>query len=85
MRVILKQLRGRAGLTPLNGKRVLFAGFTDEDCENFIITFSTGKSGEKRDLLISFESRTPAIYVSEAYTAAEEPKKSIEKKMKKEV
>lgn len=68
MRVNFKQLRGRAGLMPVNNKKVVAAGFTDDNCETFLITFKEDQNGKYRDLLISFESRTPHIYVSESYS-----------------
>lgn len=77
MRVNYKQLRGRQGLTPVDGKKVLTAGFTNEDCTDFVITFEVDKNGGKRDVLISFESRTPRIFTSECYADENAKKRTI--------
>lgn len=65
-RVILKGLRSKKQLKEIANKEVLCAGFADDEEKNFEITFDCGE-GKKIDLLVSFETRSPHIYISDAY------------------
>lgn len=65
-KVILKGLRSKKQLAAIANKLVLCAGFADDDEKNFEITFDC-ENGSKRDLVISFETRSPHIYISDEY------------------
>lgn len=66
-RVLLKPLKSRKQLRKIAFKDVISAGFTDDSEKYFTITFDT-KAGTKQDLIISFETRTPRVYLSDSYT-----------------
>ena len=66
IRVALKTLRSRRQLAPVDCKKVISAGFVDENCEQFCFTFDCG-NGNLRDLSIFFETRTPHVYISDSY------------------
>lgn len=63
-RVMLKGLRSKKQLAEITDRPVLCAGFTNDT--NFQITFSCEDRG-KRDLVISFDTRSPHVYISEEY------------------
>lgn len=65
-KVILKGLRSKRQLTAIANKPVLCARFADDEEKNFEITFDC-ENGRKRDLVISFETRSPHIYISDEY------------------
>lgn len=74
IKVTFRQLRGRSQLAPFSFKKVVSAGFTDDTAKEFCITFAVGQKGERRDLSIVFESRTPQIFVSDVYREENEKK-----------
>ena len=66
-RVLLKPIKSRKQLRKIAFEDVISAGFTSDDEKYFSITFDT-KAGTKQDLTISFETRTPRVYLSDSYT-----------------
>lgn len=65
-KVILKGLRSKKQLAAVANKMVLCTGFADDEEKNFGITFDC-ENGKKKDLVISFETRSPHIYISDEY------------------
>lgn len=65
-RVILKPLKNRRQLREISFKNVVSGGFTDEDEKFFTISFDVG-NGEKQDLTIIFETKSPRLFISNAY------------------
>lgn len=47
-------------------KKVIEAGFTDEQGRFFVISFDT-EDGTRQDLTIVFETRTPRVFISDKY------------------
>lgn len=74
IRVNLRTLKSRRQLAPVDYKKVISAGFADENCEQFCITFDVG-NGNLRDLSIFFETRTPHIFISDVYREEQVVKK----------
>ena len=66
-RIVMKPLRSKKQLRKIAFKDVISAGFTSDDEKYFTIIFDT-KAGTKQDLTISFETRTPRVYLSDSYT-----------------
>lgn len=66
-RVFLNTLKSKKQLRNLSHQKIIHAGFGDDKERFFEISFET-ESGNMQDLTISFESRTPKIYVSDPYT-----------------
>lgn len=66
-RVLLKPLKSRKQLRKIAFKDVVSAGFTSDDEKYFTFTFNI-ENGTKQDLTISFETRTPRVYLSDSYT-----------------
>lgn len=66
-RIVMKPIRSKKQLRKVAFKDVISAGFTSDDEKYFTITFDT-KAGTKQDLTISFETRTPRVYLSDGYT-----------------
>lgn len=66
-RIMLKPLRSKKQLRKIAFKDVISAGYTDDSEKYFTITFNT-ENGIKQDLTISFETRTPRVYLSDTYT-----------------
>lgn len=65
-RIVLKPLRSKKQLRRISFKDVISAGFTDDTDRIFTITFNCG-NGEMIDLTVFFETRSPHIYISDAY------------------
>lgn len=65
-KILLKALRSRRQLDKLDLRRLVSAGFTDDGKKYFTFTFDAS-NGMKQDLTISFETRTPRIYLSDCY------------------
>ena len=66
-RIVMKPLRSKKQLRKIAFRNVISAGFSDDTERFFIITFDT-ENGEKIDLSVVFETRTPRVYVSDSYT-----------------
>lgn len=77
IRVNYRTLKSRRQLLPIDRKKVVSAGFEDEACERFCVTFDTG-NGSYRDLTVFFETRSPHVFISDAYRMEEE-KRTIHK------
>lgn len=65
-KIILKPLKSKKQLRTISFKNVISAGFVDENEQFFTIGFDLG-SGKKEDVTISFETRSPKIYISGEY------------------
>lgn len=66
-RIVMKPLRSKKQLRKIAFKDVVASGFTDDTERFFVITFDA-ENGEKIDLSVVFETRTPRVYVSDSYT-----------------
>lgn len=65
-KIVMKSLKSKKQLFTISDKPVLQASFVDEEKKNFGIIFDSG-DGNRRDLVISFETRSPHVYVSDEY------------------
>ena len=65
-KIILKPLKSKKQLRTVSFQNVIFAGFVDENEQFFTISFDVGK-GERQDLTIIFETRSPRLYLSGKY------------------
>lgn len=65
-RVYLKALGSRKQLRDISFQKVISTGFTDDSEQIFEIEFEIA-NGQAQDLTISFETRTPRIYISTPY------------------
>lgn len=65
-KIILKPLKSKKQLRKISFKDVVFAGFTDDNEQFFTISFDVG-NGKRADLTVAFETRSPRVYISEAY------------------
>lgn len=68
-KILLKGLRSKRQLKECAEGKVVSANFTDDTERDFEITFQC-KDG-MRDIIIGFETRSPHIYISEAYKDGE--------------
>lgn len=64
--VIFSSLKRKSQLKPIDGKKVISAGFTDDSEKEFQIVFDIGK-GRRKDISIIFLTRYPRFYISKAY------------------
>lgn len=65
-RVFYNQLKKRKQLKLLSFKKVLSAGFQDENNKQFVIEFDM-ENGQKKDLMILFEKGKPEVFISDSY------------------
>lgn len=65
-KIVLKPLKSKKQLRTISFKEVTSAGFTDENEEFFTICFDV-ENGEKQDLTIVFETRSPKLFLSGKY------------------
>ena len=65
-RILMREVRSRYHLKPVDCKNVLNAGFTDDSLERFEITFEI-EGGKKIDMEICFRQRKPELFISEPY------------------
>lgn len=65
-RIFYNQLKKRKQLKALRFKKVLSAGFQDENNKQFVIEFDIG-NGQKKDLMILFEKENPEVFISDPY------------------
>ena len=65
-RVFFHTLKSRKQLKKFSGEKVISAEFTDETGKFFEISFDVGNN-RKQDILISFETRTPHVFISDIY------------------
>lgn len=65
-KIILKPLKSKKQLRTISFQNVVSAGFVDENEQFFTISFDVG-NGEKQDLIIIFETRSPRLYLSGKY------------------
>lgn len=63
-KILLKGLRSKRQLRECAEGKVVSANYADDTERDFIISFEC--SDGMRDLVISFETRSPHIYISEA-------------------
>ena len=66
IRIVYKELRSKKQLMALCSKRVVSFGEADDSVKVFEIVFDCGNE-KRRDLLISFETRTPKLFISDVY------------------
>ena len=66
-KIILKPLKSKKQLRNISSKKVVAAGFTDDKEQFFSMTFAL-ENGEKQDVTIAFETRTPRVFISNIYT-----------------
>ena len=65
-KIVLKPLKSKKQLRNVSHQNVSMAGFTDENEHFFTVTFDI-EDGEKQDLTIVFETRTPRVFLSNTY------------------
>ncbi len=65
-RVFFHTLKSKKQLKKFSGKKIISAEFTDETGKFFEISFDVGND-KKQDILISFETRTPHVFISDIY------------------
>lgn len=64
--VVFSSLKRKSQLKPIDGKKVISAGFTDDSEKEFQIVFDVGK-GRRKDISILFLIGYPRFYISKAY------------------
>ena len=65
-KIILKPLKSKKQLRTISFQNVVSAGFVDENEQFFTISFDVD-NGERQDLTIIFETRSPRLYLSGKY------------------
>lgn len=65
-KLIFKPLVSKKQLCKLKAKKVIKSDFLDENSKDFAVTFEVAK-GKKIDLLVSFDTRTPRVFISGEY------------------
>ena len=65
-RVFFHVLKSRKQLKRFSGKKIISANFVDDAGKFFEILFDFGNE-KKQAILISFETRTPHVFISDIY------------------
>ncbi len=66
-KIFLKPLKNKKQLRKISFKDVISAGFIDDTERFFTISFDAG-NGVRQDLMVTFETRSPRVYISDEYS-----------------